>query len=677
MTQPDKSARIDEWETVNRVVFPIEDAELTEPLYISSWAPSHVPPSAFDFQKTVRRAPGSSLTLAQVSAQTRKATSLREPKQAHYTITSRYGVDVDKNSHVTLCTYFNAFPASYWRYWTPVRTIRLELEASGSAIVRLFKSDSMGLNSPAGELTISHASHQIVTIDVPLTGTIDGGFVWFNVQTRDDAFSLHHANWQVKAQAKRKHGLSTFSVAITTFNREPYALRQLKSLANDSLLRERLDTVYCIDQGTHPVSALDDFDNVQKQLGDQLTYIRQGNLGGSGGFSRGMHETVKAGKSSSVILLDDDAINEPEALMRAVQFADYTYHPSLVGAGMLHLDNRAMLYTQAERMNRHTILHEQYIENHDFSLQPLVDFPQFHRRVDSGYNGWWMCLIPVEVMKKIGYAMPVFIKYDDMEYCYRARANGYPTISLPGVAIWHQAWHNKDSSRSWQEYFEQRNRVLFALLTYDKPLPALIKHVLIHESSMGMRFIYSGIAMNNLALKDILAGPETIVKKYPTAIADVNAFRSQFEDAHNLTDDELKAVPLPHHAFYDRGKLLMSLRKASLFGMLATVRSLLLPRSGKDDSAPDIALPAQEANWQTMDKTTSVLVATANSNAMSWNRRDDRMMREAMKEGFELAYQIVKNWETLRKRYRDYGFASAQTWEKLFASSQPSESSQK
>ena len=64
-----------------------------------------------------------------------------------------------------------------------------------------------------------------------------------------------------------------------------------------------------------------------------------------------MYETAKAGNSDFVLLLDDDAISEPESILRSIQFSDYTIRPVLVGGGMLHLDNRTMLYTQGERIN--------------------------------------------------------------------------------------------------------------------------------------------------------------------------------------------------------------------------------------------------------------------------------------------------------------------------------------
>ncbi len=52
-------------------------------------------------------------------------------------------------------------------------------------------------------------------------------------------------------------------------------------------------------------------------LGGKLRIIDQDNLGGSGGFARGMYEAVENG-SDYVLLLDDDVVIEPESIIRLV-----------------------------------------------------------------------------------------------------------------------------------------------------------------------------------------------------------------------------------------------------------------------------------------------------------------------------------------------------------------------
>ena len=63
-----------------------------------------------------------------------------------------------------------------------------------------------------------------------------------------------------------------------------------------------------------------------------------------------------------------------------------------------------------------------------------------HRRIDVDFNGWWMCLIPTSVVREIGLSLPVFITMGRREYGIRARRHGYPTVTLPGAAVWHMPW---------------------------------------------------------------------------------------------------------------------------------------------------------------------------------------------------------------------------------------------
>ena len=79
--------------------------------------------------------------------------------------------------------------------------------------------------------------------------------------------------------------------------------------------------------------------------------IGQPNLGGSGGFSRAMDETVRAGASDYVLLLDDDIVLEPEGILRAVTFADLARRPTIVGGHMFSLHDRSVLHAFGETVS--------------------------------------------------------------------------------------------------------------------------------------------------------------------------------------------------------------------------------------------------------------------------------------------------------------------------------------
>ena len=174
------------------------------------------------------------------------------------------------------------------------------------------------------------------------------------------------------------------------------------------------------------------FRSAAQALGSQFELIEQANLGGSGGFARGMYETSRADRADYVILLDDDVVLETEGARRAIDFADFTRIPTIVGGHMISLYERSVLHSAGERVNLFSTSWgpvEPSLERFDFSAKSIRSSALMNRRIDVDYNGWWMCLIPTSVVREIGLSLPLFIKWDDAEYGLRAKSAGYPTRS--------------------------------------------------------------------------------------------------------------------------------------------------------------------------------------------------------------------------------------------------------
>lgn len=658
------------WEVVNRVVFPVRDQDLTMPLYVVEWTRPHLTDAVFDPRVDAQRIDFSAMNpsgfqrLVNESVVPRSNVSSKDV----FAVDSRTALTVQPGKHVTLCTFFNAFPAGYWKRWTRIDAIRFTAQVRGRGEVTVFKSNGRGLFSPVSAVPVDSPDEPVrIEVEVPMTGLIDGGYCWFDAESSDGTpLHLHDAAWSVPVKARTADHATKLSIAITTFNRAPYCMNQLRTIAAERSVRERLDTIYCTDQGTDLVQDQPGFDEVSRDLGDQLTYIRQANMGGSGGFSRGMYETAKAGRSDYVLLLDDDAISEPEAIVRAVQFSDYTRRPTLVGGGMLHLDNRTVLYTQGERfdMPRMWMKPSQGLGyNHDFASSPLRDASERHRRIDTDYNGWWMCLIPATVIRHIGLSLPVFIKFDDMEYALRAKEHGYPSVCLPGVAVWHQAWHDKDPSRTWEEYFFQRNRWICALLHCPKPSPRFAFEMLYGDVNVGLKFVYSALKLRHMGLVDIMRGPEYIVASMPGKLAEVRKAREGFDDTTMHKDQA--DLPEPRREFVAR-TLPKAPREVKIDGLKAILKAVTSRASGANDQVPDIAIPAKDAIWRSFVGVNSALVTSPDGNSIAWCRRDSALYRRELREGLMLSRRLLGQWERLGSAYRSYDMASMKVWARIF-----------
>lgn len=658
------------WETVMRVVYPVKDAEQTLPLYAIDWTRPHAAETTLDSRIDMRRLEFGSMNQSTLQRLLRGAGSSTGVTCDSFSITGRTSLTLNDRGHMSGCTFFNAFPASYWRRWTAVKTVRFTVSIVGNAKISVFRSTGRGLIYPVAERTVQTGDSAVsVCVDVPMVGLMDGGYCWFDAESLDGPVTVADAAWAVPRSARTAEHDTSMSIAITTFNRAAYCMNQLRAIAGSSALRKRLDTVYCTDQGSDLVCEQEGFTEISADLGQQLTYIQQANLGGSGGFSRGMYETVKAGDSDFVLLLDDDAVSEPESILRSIQFSDYTIRPVLVGGGMFHLDNRTMLYTQGERINPQRMWmypSKSMGYNHDFSVEPLRDSPDRHQRIDEDFNGWWMCLIPVAVMRKIGLSLPVFIKFDDIEYGLRAGKAGFPTVCLPGVAVWHQAWHDKDPARSWEEYFTERNRWIAALLTYPDTPPRMLLETLYGDASLGLRFVYSAMALHHMALKDIMRGPQYLVDCLPTKLGEVRELRAQYPDTQ--VEDSFEAFPEPVgevESPKNHPSTMKSRYKAAV-GLIAAS----FVRNVDPDKAmrPDAAISARDAawTWLAFDHVNSALVTTADGNGVAWLKRDNKRFRQGMLEGYRLTRRILRNWRRLSAQYRAYGISSMETWARIF-----------
>lgn len=659
-----------QWQAVSRVVYPVLDQDLTMPLYAIEWTRPHMGEGTLDPHKDFVSLDFAQMTKTEFRELLEDTAHAQPADGAHnvFRVNGRTSLTVLAGRHASLCTFFNAFPAGYWRRWTRVDAVQFSARVRGRGTIMLFRSSGRGLFEPAGTIDVNAPTRATtVRAELAMTGLMDGGFFWFDAKAGDgDDLTIEDAAWSVPVEARRGSD-GTLSIAITTFNRAPYCLNQLKAIAADANVRGRLDTIYCTDQGTDLVRDQPDFAAVAKDLGSQLTYVRQRNMGGSGGFARGMYETVKAGKSDYTLLLDDDAISEPESIMRAVQFADYCTRPTIVGGGMFHLDNRTMLYTLGERYNRASYWTQpaaglEY--NHDFATQPLRDSPKLHRRADSDFNGWWMCLIPTQIMREIGLSQPLFIKFDDVDYGLRAEDHGYHTVCLPGVAVWHQAWHAKDPSRTWEGYYLYRNHWICSLLHCTKPSWHFLYGMLFDDAKAGVELVYSAMHLHHLALRDIMRGPDYIADTLATKLGDVRKAREGFPDS--ATTRNRDDFPTPKAEYIANMKPRPSMIDVRLQAMKTIAKAFVSRGNGMRDTQPDLLIPSRDASWPAYAGVNSAVVTSPDGDSVAWLRRDSKLYRQQTMRGLFLAKELLKRWESLAKEYQNSDMASFEAWAKVF-----------
>lgn len=589
-------------------------------------------------------------------------------------ISGRFSMSVRPGRRVSFATYFNAFPASYWRRWTVVTSVRLTVETTGTGTVVIYRSNARGTQQRVESFAVSGPSRR--SVDLSLSQFGDGGWYWFDIVGGVEPARLESASWSVP-EADRGHGRT--SLGITTFNRADYCLETIRTVAQSPEVREVLDRMVVVDQGTQRVRDEEGYAEVATEMGDQLRIIEQGNIGGSGGFSRGMYEAIQSPDSDYVILLDDDIVLEPESIVRLVTFADFCRVPTLVGGHMFDMYNRSTLHTFGEIVEpwrfQPGLPHKDMKNGHDFRGSGLRATPWLHRRVDVDYNGWWMCLIPTSVIREIGLSLPVFIKWDDAEYGLRARAHGYPTVSLPGAAVWHVSWADKDDLVGWQAYFHERNRLIATLLysLYDRG-----GRVVRESSYMDVKHLISMQYFSEQgrldAMRDVLAGPDQLHGIIGTKLPEIRAQMAEFTDAQYKPDVDAFPGVAPSKP-RNRGRGVQMPGRLTLVPWAAktVVRQIAMPVEGAYEEQPQAVVPHQDARWWALSQYDSAIVSNAEGTGASWHKRDPRKVRSMLSEGLRLHAQLLMQWSRLRQTYRDSlgHITSVEEWEKTFDANPP------
>lgn len=583
------------------------------------------------------------------------------------------GAVVMPERRLTFGTYFNAFPAGYWRRWTHFATVRLQVTVKGDGALTVYRSTAKGHVQRADGVTFETSEPQTFTFDLPLKPFIDGGWYWYDVEAGESEAVVVSGTWAFETD---RTASGTVSIGITTFNRPDFCVDQLLALGQETDVLDVLDQIYVIDQGNQKVKDEPRYADAAAGLGHKLRVIEQGNLGGSGGFSRAMDETVSKGEADYVLLLDDDVVAEPEGILRALAFADLAERPTIVGGQMFSLYDRSVLHAYGETVDKWRWFwgaapNTQH--GHNFATRSLRSTQWLHRRVDVDYNGWWECLIPTKVIKEIGLSLPMFIKWDDAEFGLRAREAGYQTVTLPGVAVWHVPWHEKDDTIDWQAYFHRRNRLVAALLhsPYEhggnvvvESFQTQVRHLLSMQ--------YSPAELGLMAIEDILEGPQRMHRDVLERLGEIRELRKGYDDSR--AESELDAYPEPRRKKPPRkGK--DTAAPVGPVGRLKTVArgavKQVLPPSELSRKHPQTTIPHLDLKWWKLMQFDSALVSSADGTSVSWYKRDPKLAKDILRRSVALHTQLAKEWPRLAEEYRQAlpDLVSPDTWQRTFEAS--------
>ncbi len=408
-------------------------------------------------------------------------------------------------------TYFNSLSVQKLQHYTRATKYVLHLELKGAGLtVQQTKGGVFSAHpEPVGEPRALPANDEWQTMDIDLHIDHDAVIVGFIIET-EGRVALRNSYYALEVEGDLRP--VELALATTTFKKESYIKRNI-GLIKGNILAGTDDIakhfhMYVIDNGrTLDVDELSD---------EHVTIRPNENVGGAGGFTRGMLEAMgQETPATHVLLMDDDVAVSPESIKRTynlLRILKDEYADAMISGAMLNYevgedqweDTGYMAdggsFTPAKPPLRLTQF-EDVVYNEDFKVPKKI-------RPEQRYAAWWYCCIPTAVIKEEGLPLPVFVRCDDAEYGTRCHRE---LITMNGLCIWHMSFHVRYNAAV-ERYQTTRNTMIAQCTTGFAPNSDFMRELHNNIRLELKKFGYTNAKLCLDAFEDFLKGPKFIAQ---------------------------------------------------------------------------------------------------------------------------------------------------------------------
>ena len=267
------------------------------------------------------------------------------------------------------------------------------------------------------------------------------------------------------------------AILIVSFNRKDYVLQNLVAIKK---LEYTKHDIILFDNGSS-----DGTTDTVKLLYPYVHIIYSNeNLGGAGGFAKGMEYAYNQGYEY-IWCLDDDGCPSPTCLTRLIEESHKYNKQVILGANVVSGNQEVW-----PAFGKYDAPNKKIFKFSETEKQLLKNSKNSYETASVALVG---LLVNRHIIDKIGYPDSLFfIAGDDVEYCLRAWKNGIPVVLVQTAIISHPInkknikflFKNVDIlvSPPWKMYYMVRNNIYTALKYFKKSL--VLKLILFHFYTM-------------------------------------------------------------------------------------------------------------------------------------------------------------------------------------------------
>lgn len=403
------------------------------------------------------------------------------------------GLPIAGTETIDLCTFFNAFSLRKWRKLTGLERLSLALRGEGEISVGVATYTSAGVAREILSTTLTLREGG-TTLDLPPLSSLSGEVIGVRITGTGGAATLTRAAWTTTERPRRDIRLAA---VITTFQREAAVRRAMESFSAMTCARPPLGSVelYVIDNDQRlPASTL-----------DKVKVFSNPNLGGAGGFTRGLIEAIDAGVFTHVLFMDDDAACEPESVWRCMTLLGYATEEGLAVAGAMLFNNDPCIQYEKGALLETTgrTGHIWRSQRHVIDLARLDSVCANEPEDEVNYGAWWFFAFPLSHVKCLPF--PFFVRGDDVDF---SLSNAFKVVTLNGVATWCDAWTTKAAPTT--EYLAWRAWMALALMHGSSQAAFLtLWNTIKVAQGMAEALDYGSMTAVLDGIEDAMNGPET------------------------------------------------------------------------------------------------------------------------------------------------------------------------
>ena len=412
--------------------------------------------------------------------------------------------------------YFNLFYIEKRKKYTTLEQLTLDLELQGYSTIRIMHNSKVLENRflTAGE-------KKTYRFELPYEEVRDGVF-WFELLEREgipETERFISGRYLGESSEKREVNLA---VDICTFRREDYITRNMKSLIDFVSRKNRPEAaehihVFIVDNG----KTLQNHAGMQALRADEnartcIDIIPNRNLGGAGGFTRGMLEAInqkEERKLTHILLMDDDAVFDPDVFLRIygiLAMLKEEYRDITIGGALWREDYPYIQQACGEYFedflvkNPHPFYDLRTYKNctADFLCKGEEELPL--------YSGWWCCCYSMNVVTEENLPLPLFLHHDDITYGLRNMDKG--VLFMNGIGVWHKGFDLAYPGTN--RYYDIRNPLITtALYAPEMKKTKILKQIWVVFTTLLMEYRYAEAMMALWGLEDFCKGPKWLYEK--------------------------------------------------------------------------------------------------------------------------------------------------------------------